>query len=46
MDPYTTKQFYEEFLSENKDVSKLLRETITGGVERTADRFFFRQTAA
>ena len=40
MDPYTTKQFYEEFLSENKDVSKLLRETITGGVERTADRFF------
>ena len=40
LDPYTTKQFYEEFLSENKDVSKLLRETITGGVERTADRFF------
>ena len=40
MDPYTTQKVYEEFLDQNKDVSKLLRETVTAGVERNPDRFF------
>ena len=39
MDPYTTRKIYEEFLRENKDISKLLKETVSGGVERFTDRF-------
>ena len=39
MDPYTTHDTYMKFLKENKDVSKVLFETVTGGVERTAKRY-------
>lgn len=39
MDPFTTHDQYMKFLSENKDVSKVLFETVTGGVERTAARY-------
>lgn len=39
MDPYTTHDTYMKFLSENKDLSKVLFETVSGGVERTAQRY-------
>jgi hypothetical protein len=39
MDPYTTREVYEEFLRENNNISKLLKETVSGGVERFTDRF-------
>ena len=39
MDPYTTHDAYMKFLKENKDVSKILFETVSGGVERTATRY-------
>ena len=53
MDPYTTHDAYMKFLNENDDVSKVLFETVAGGVERTAKRFnmdpdssFFRNAEA
>lgn len=39
MDPFTTHDAYMKFLKENDDVSKVLFETVTGGVERSAARF-------
>ena len=39
MDPFTTHDAYMKFLKENEDVSKVLFETVTGGVERSAKRF-------
>ena len=39
LDPYTTHDAYMKFLKENEDVSKVLFETVTGGVERTAQRY-------
>ena len=39
LDPYTTHDTYMKFLQENKDVGKVLFETVTGGVERTAQRY-------
>ena len=39
MDPFTTHDAYMKFLKENDDVSKVLFETVSGGVARTADRF-------
>lgn len=39
MDPFTTHDEYMRFLSQNKDVSKVLFETVSGGVERTAQRY-------
>lgn len=39
LDPFTTHDEYMAFLKENKEVSKVLFETVTGGVERTADRY-------
>ena len=53
MDPYTTHDAYMAFLKQNDDVSKVLFETVAGGVERTADRYgmdpnssFFRNAEA
>lgn len=39
MDPYTTHDAYMAFLKENQDISKVLFETISGGIERTAGRY-------
>ena len=39
MDPFTTHDAYMDFLKQNKDVEKVLFETIAGGVERSAKRF-------
>jgi hypothetical protein len=39
LDPYTTHDAYMKFLKENEDVSKVLFETVSGGVERTAQRY-------
>ncbi len=39
MDPYTTKDAYMAFLEQNKDVKKILFETLTGGIERSGKRF-------
>jgi hypothetical protein len=39
MDPFTTHDAYMDFLGQNKDVEKVLFETIAGGVERSAKRF-------
>ena len=39
MDPYTTKDAYMAFLEQNKDVKKILYETLTGGIERSGKRF-------
>ena len=39
MDPFTTHDAYMSFLSQNKDVEKVLFETIAGGVERSAKRY-------
>lgn len=38
-DPFTTHDAYMEFLKQNDDVSKVLFETVSGGVERSAVRF-------
>ena len=53
MDPYTTHDAYMAFLKQNDDVSKVLFETVAGGVERTANRYgmdpnssFFRNAEA
>ena len=39
LDPFTTHDAYMEFLDANKDVSKALFETFSGGVERASVRF-------
>ena len=39
MDPFTTHDAYMSFLSQNKDVEKVLFETVAGGVERSSKRF-------
>ena len=39
LDPYTTHDAYMAFLGQNKDVSKILFETVSGGVERTGKRY-------
>ena len=39
LDPYTTHDAYMKFLDENKDVQKILFETMAGGVDQTATRF-------
>ena len=39
MDPYTTKDAYMAFLEQNKDIKKILYETLTGGIERSGKRF-------
>ena len=39
LDPYTTHDAYMEFLENNDDISKVLFETYTGGVERTGKRY-------
>jgi len=39
MDPYTTHDAYMEFLSQHKDVQKVLFESVTGGVERSGSRY-------
>ena len=39
MDPYTTHDAYMEFLSQHKDIEKVLFESVTGGVERSGKRF-------
>jgi hypothetical protein len=53
MDPYTTHDAYMAFLETHEDVSKVLFETVAGGVERTAKRYgldpdssFFRNAEA
>lgn len=38
-DPFTTHDAYLAFLKENDDVSKVLFETVSGGVERSAVRY-------
>ena len=39
MDPYTTHDSYMEFLSQHKDIEKVLFESVTGGIERSGRRF-------
>ena len=39
MDPYTTHDAYMSFLDEHKDISKVLFESITGGVERSGAKY-------
>ena len=39
LDPYTTHDAYMKFLKEHEDVSKVLFESFTGGVERSSKRF-------
>lgn len=39
LDPYTTHDAYMKFLDQHKDVKKVLFESFTGGVERSAKRF-------
>ena len=39
LDPYTTHDAYMSFLKQNNDVSKILFETVAGGVERTGQRY-------
>jgi len=39
MDPHTTHDAYMSFLTQNKDLSKVLFESFTGGVDRSAGRF-------
>jgi hypothetical protein len=39
MDPYTTHDAYMAFLEQNKDISKVLFESFSGGVERSSKRF-------
>lgn len=39
MDPYTTHDAYMKFLDQHKNVKKVLFESVTGGVERSGDRF-------
>ena len=39
MDPYTTHDAYMDFLSQNKDIEKVLFESVTGGIERSGKRF-------
>ena len=39
MDPYTTHDAYMAFLSEHKDIEKVLFESVSGGVERSGKRF-------
>ena len=46
LDPFTTHDEYMRFLSQNKDVSKTLFETVSGGVERTAQRYGIDDTKA
>jgi hypothetical protein len=45
MDPFTTHDAYMAFLDNNKTLSKTLFETVTGGVERSADRFNINKDA-
>ena len=39
LDPYTTHDAYMKFLGENKDVSKVLFETMAGGIDANALRY-------
>ena len=39
MDPYTTHDSYMDFLSQNRDIEKVLFESVTGGIERSGRRF-------
>ncbi len=39
LDPYTTHDQYMKFLDQNKDISKILFETMAGGVETSAKRY-------
>lgn len=39
MDPYTTHDAYMAFLKENKQARDILFETVSGGVERTGERY-------
>ena len=39
LDPHTTHDAYMSFLTQNKDLSKVLFESFTGGVDRSAGRF-------
>jgi hypothetical protein len=39
MDPHTTHDAYMAFLKQDSDVSKILFESFTGGVDRSAGRF-------
>ena len=39
LDPYTTHDAYMKFLDENKDVEKILFETMAGGIEQKASRY-------
>jgi hypothetical protein len=39
LDPFTTHDVYMSTIAQNKDVERLLFETVTGGVERTAKRY-------
>ena len=39
MDPYTTHDAYMSFLKENKKARDILFETVSGGVERTGQRY-------
>ena len=39
MDPFTTHDAYMKFLEQHEDVSKVLFESFSGGVERSAKRF-------
>ena len=39
LDPYTTHDAYMKFLDENKDIQKVLFETMAGGVDATAKRY-------
>jgi len=39
LDPFTTHDAYLAFLEQHKDLKKVLRETYTGGVERSTKRF-------
>jgi hypothetical protein len=41
LDPYTTHDAYMSFLEKNEDVSKVLFESYSGGVERSGKRFGF-----
>ena len=39
LDPFTTHDAYMKFLSENENVSKILFETVSSGVERSGKKF-------
>ena len=39
LDPYTTHDQYMKFLDENKDIQKILFETMAGGIEQTGKRY-------